>query len=57
MRKLYMAILTLDNELVAEDTYGKRYEWDLNTENFPKWVEEGMKNLKVEVLNNKVIYC
>lgn len=56
MNKLYLAIITLDNKLTTEDDFGKRLEYDLHTEIFPKWVAEQLPNMKLEVNNGKMIY-
>lgn len=50
------AIINLNtNQMAVIDKWGKQMEWDLNTENFPKWVDLTTMTI-TSALNGIIVY-
>lgn len=49
-----MVIIDLStNKMAHIDKYGKHLEWDLNEEDFPKWID--LTKMKIKSSNGNVI--
>ena len=57
MRKIVVVhIDTATNMLVAKEAYGEEFIWDLNKETAPQYINDFIKNAKVECFGNLVTY-
>ena len=57
MRKIVVAHIDTDTNMVlAKDAYGETFTWDLNTETLPQYMNDFIKNAKVECLGKLVTY-
>ena len=57
MRRIVAVHIDTETNMVSvTEAYGERFEWDLNTETLPQYINNFIKNAKVEVLGNLVTY-